>query len=109
MTGGGRFASTILRNDRPMSQRTPRYRDGGSMATLRRFALRLLVITAFAALWPDPSIPSATETAILCLAFAAGCALAAIAFREPVRGSGLNRWHEAAGLAIIALVAYLAF
>ena len=79
------------------------------MATLRRFAFRLLVIMAFAALWPDPSIPSATATAMLCLAFAAGCALAAIAFREPVRGSGLNRWHEAAGLAIIALVAYLAF
>jgi hypothetical protein len=77
------------------------------MATLRRFAFRLFVIVAFAALWPGPS--SASATAILCLALAAGCVLSAIVFHEPLCGFGLNRWHEAAGLAAIALFAYLMF
>jgi len=77
------------------------------MATLLRFAFRLLVIAAFAALWPGPSVGLAT--AMLCLALATGCVLAAVSFREPFRGSGLNRWHEAAALVIIALFAYLIF
>jgi hypothetical protein len=77
------------------------------MATLRRFAFRLFVIVAFAALWPGPSI--APATAILCLALAAGCVISALAFREPFCGFGLNRWHEAAGLVAVAVFAYLMF
>jgi hypothetical protein len=76
------------------------------MATLQRFAFRLLVIAAFA-LWPGPSVGLAT--AKFGLALATGCVLAAVSFREPFRGSGLNRWHEAAALVIIALFAYLIF
>ena len=90
-----------------MSGQVPRQGVGGSMATLRRFAFRLFVIVAFAALWPGPSVASAT--AILCLALAAGCVLSAIVSREPLSGFGLNRWHETAGLAAIALFAYLMF
>lgn len=90
-----------------MSGHTPRWGVGGSMGTLRRFAFRLFVVVAFAALWPGPSLAAAT--AILCLSLAAGCVLSAIVFREPVCGFGLNRWHEAAGLTAIALFAYLMF
>ncbi len=77
------------------------------MATLQRFAFRLLVIVAFAALWPGPSVGLATV--MLCLVLAAGCVFAAVSFREPFLGSGLNRWHEAAALVTIALFAYLMF
>jgi len=77
------------------------------MATLRRFAFWLLVIVAFAAFWPGPSV--APATAIVCLALTAGCVLGAIAFRKPFRRSGLTRWHEAAGLVAIALFAYFMF
>src|SRR5271165_3981210 len=100
MTGRGHLASNTPRSDPSTPRQAPRHRDR-RLAVLWRFLFRLLVIAVFAALWPGPSTRSAT--AVLCLVLAVGCVLSAIAFREPLRGSGLNRWDEAAGLLIVAL------
>jgi len=76
------------------------------MATIWRFALRLLVIGGFAALWPGHSFAS---IAILCVALSAAGVFSAIVFREPFHGSGLTRWDEAIALLAIALLVHLMF
>lgn len=72
---------------------------------LRRLAFRLAVIVVFAAVWPSPSV--ATATAALCVMLAVGCALAAYARGEPLRVMTLNRWHEAALLVALAVLVLL--
>jgi hypothetical protein len=61
-----------------------------SLATLKRLAFRLLVIVAFAVLWPGPALPIAT--AALCILLAT--LVAAFAHGESLAGPSLNRWHE---------------
>jgi hypothetical protein len=79
----------------------------GSLATLKRFGVRLVAAAFFAALWPHRSNDEAV--AILSLIMAAVCALAAATGREPVRGRGLTRWDEAAALLAAALLFRLFF
>ncbi len=74
--------------------------DPHSARTLWRLGFRFVVIVGFAVLWPGPSVAAAIAT--LCLALAAGCLVAAVAFRQPLRDAGLTHWHEAAALLIIA-------
>ena len=70
--------------------------DRSSIATTQRLAFRLLIVAAFAALWPSPSVGVATAT--FCILLATGCGLAAYFLGETPVGSSLNRWHEAAVL-----------
>ncbi len=86
----------------------PTHRNPGSAATLWRFAFRLIVILALGLLWPGSSPPAATAAAALSLILGVGCLAAADAFGEPIKGSGLNRWHEGAALILIALLLFLA-
>jgi hypothetical protein len=72
---------------------------------LRRLALRLVAIAAFAALWPGPSVARATAT--LCVALAAGCLIGAYAFGEPFHCVHLTRWDEAVILIAMALLVLL--
>jgi hypothetical protein len=76
-----------------------------SLATLRRLAFRLMVIVAFAALWPGPAPPIAT--AALCALLGAACLVTAIAYGESLGGPNLNRWHEAVVLFAIGSLIYL--
>ncbi len=78
--------------------------DPISIGTLRRLVFRLLVVIAFAGLWPGTT-PSVAAAALL-VALAAGCLIAAIALGENVSERGLNRWHEAAVLFTIAGIVY---
>ena len=80
--------------------------DTISIGTLQRLTFRLLVVVAFAGLWPGPR--PGLASAALSVVLAAGCLGAAIAFGEPLFGSSLNRWHEAAVLFILASVIFLA-
>jgi len=84
-----------------------RSRNQETYTTLRRFAVRLAVVLGFVELWPDRGVTSAA--AILCVALAIGCALSATLFEEPLRGAGLNHWHEAVALLGLALAIYLGF
>ena len=76
-----------------------------SIATLRRLTFRLLVVVAFAVLWPEPS--AATATAAFSILLGAGCLVAAHAFGEPFGVDVLNRWHEAAILFVIGILIFL--
>jgi hypothetical protein len=76
-----------------------------SIATLGRLSFRLLILAVFATLWPGQQV--ALATAVLCLTLATACAVSATVFGEPVLGSALNRWDEAAVLFCVALFAYL--
>lgn len=86
----------------------PSHRNPGSAATLWRFAFRLSVIIALGLLWPGSSPPAATAAAALSLMLGVGCLVAADTFGEPIKGPGLNRWHEGAALLLIAFLLWLA-
>ena len=75
-----------------------------SLATLKRLAFRLLVIVAFALLWPGPALPIAT--AALCVLLASGCLAVAFAHGESLAGPNLNRWHEAVVLFAIGCLIF---
>lgn len=75
-----------------------------SIGTLRRLAFRLLVVVAFAWLWPGPALGAAT--AALLIAFAVGCLIGAIAFGEDAFGRELNRWNEATLLFTIGCLVF---
>jgi hypothetical protein len=75
-----------------------------SIATLRRLAFRLLVVVAFAVLWPEPS--AAIATAAFSILLGAGCLVAAHAFGETYGARVLNRWHEAAILFVIGILIF---
>jgi hypothetical protein len=81
------------------------YLSPPSIATLRRLTFRLLVVAAFAVLWPGPS--AAIATGALSMLLGAGCLVAAHAFGETFRGHVLNRWHEAAILFVIGILIFL--
>jgi hypothetical protein len=74
--------------------------NSSSIASIWRLAFRLLVVAAFARLWPGEGAVKAA--ALLCYALATGCLIAAIAYGERWVGPGLNRWHEAAALLLVA-------
>ena len=80
--------------------------DTISIGALQRLTFRLLVVVAFAGLWPGPRPGMAS--AVLCAFLAMGCLGAAIALGEPLFGPSLNRWHEAAVLFILACVIFFA-
>jgi hypothetical protein len=80
--------------------------DTHSTAALWRLAFRLLVVAAFASLWPGEA--AAKAAALLCFLLAAGCVAAAFAYRERSNGPSLNRWHEAAVLLVAGTVIFLA-
>jgi hypothetical protein len=79
--------------------------DPTSIASLWRLTFRLLVVAAFATLWPGEA--TAKTTALLCYLLAAGCLVAAIAFGERWAGLSLNRWHEAVVLLMVGTVMLL--
>ena len=81
------------------------YLSPPSIATLRRLAFRLLVVVAFAVLWPEPS--TAIATAAFSILLGAGCLVAAHAFGETFGAHVLNRWHEAAILFVIGIMIFL--
>jgi hypothetical protein len=70
-------------------------------------AFRLVVVAAFAWLWPDESMVKAA--ALLCYLLATGSLIAAIAYGEQWAGPGLNRWHEAAVLLMVGTAILLWF
>ena len=86
-----------------------KHQASNTRTTLQRFAFRLVVIIVFAMLWPSLSVTPAIATAALCLTMGVACLLSAMIFREPLRGSGFNRWHEGAALVGLALFVYLKF
>jgi len=75
------------------------------MATLCRFAVRLTAIAGFALLWPHH--PLASGVATLSILMAVACVASAIVGREPLHGSGLSRWDEAAALIGVVLLVHL--
>ena len=77
----------------------------GSLTALLRLVLRLLAIIFSAALWPNQ--PMASGLARLSFIMAAVCVLTAVAHRESLRQSRLNRWDEAAALVLIGLLVRL--
>jgi hypothetical protein len=81
--------------------------DPGSVAMLWRLAFRLLVIVAFALLWPSQSV--AVATAALCTVLAMGCFAAAHVFGEPFGAATMNHWDEGAILLAVALLVLLKF
>ena len=80
-------------------------RDFQSIAALGRLSFRLLILAVFGTLWPWQQV--ALAMAVLCLTLATACAVSATVFGEPVLGSALNRWDEAAVLFCVAPFAYL--
>ena len=81
--------------------------SNSSTLTTLRFAVRLVVVAGFVALWPDPTTLRA-GTAALCVALATACFVSAAFFKEPLLGPELNHWHEAAALFGVGLLAYFA-
>ena len=77
-------------------------------AAFQRFVVRLVAVTAFAALWPDRSTVR-SATALLCLIMGIACFLASVALREPIRISRPNRWHESVALLCLAVVIFYCF
>ena len=94
--------SVTMPNEWQMPAAPSNRQNPSSVPALRRLAFRLVTIVAFAALWPAPSVAGAT--AILCVALAVGCLVAAHVLGEPIGGGALNRWDEAA---ILIAIAYL--
>jgi hypothetical protein len=75
--------------------------------SVSRFTFRAIVVALFATIWPGKS--RAAASSLLCFFLALGCVLAAVRWKEPIYGSGLNRWHEAIGLMIGGLLGFARF
>jgi hypothetical protein len=76
--------------------------DSSSIATLKRLIFRLIVVFAFATLWPGWSI--AMATAVFCVLLAASCLIAAYTLGEPFGRLGLNHWDEAMILILVGIL-----
>jgi uncharacterized membrane protein YhdT len=78
-----------------------------SAATLGRLAFRLTIVLILSVLWSGDS--PARAASVLCLLFAAAVLWTGYATGETPTGPGLNRWHEGAFLAVLALVLFFRF
>jgi hypothetical protein len=78
-----------------------------SIRALKRLFFRLIVILAFAALWPSSG--AGTATGVLALLLAGGCFITAHTFGEPFGGPDLNHWDEGVFLFGIGVLTILVF